>query len=157
VLAAFCLNHIEPPTTGFREARRVTQPGGTVLASSYGTEIPHPIRHAVDAALTAAGYRAPPWYEQVKAGPMAALSTPQGMATAARAAGLDPEVAEVVIAFPELDPADLVAWRLGMAHTAPFVTGLPAPVRHTVTTHALHALGTPPTLKRRIILLRAIV
>jgi SAM-dependent methyltransferase len=157
VLAAFCLNHLDQPTTGFREARRVTEPGGTVLASSYGTEIRHPVRDAVDSALAAAGYRAPSWYEALKTGPMAALSTPEGMTSVARMAGLNAEVAEVVIAFPELDPADLVAWRLGMAHTAPFVNSLPAAARHAVTTQALHALGTPPLLERRIILLRAIV
>jgi SAM-dependent methyltransferase len=157
VVAAFCLNHIDPPTIGFSEARRVTEPGGAVLASSYGTEITHPVRHAVDSALAAAGYRAPAWYEAVKAGPMAALSTPEGMTAAARVAGLDTEVTEVVLAFPELDATDLVAWRLGMAHTAPFVTRLPAPARHAMTTQALHTLGTPPILERRIVLLRAIV
>jgi SAM-dependent methyltransferase len=157
VVAAFCLNHLEKPTTGFREARRVTEPGGTVLASSYGTEIRHPVRHAVDSALAAAGYRAPSWYEAMKTGPMAALSTPEGMTSVARMAGLNAEVAEVVIAFPELDPADLVAWRLGMAHTAPFVDSLPAATRHAVTTQALQALGTPPVLERRMIVLRAIV
>jgi ubiquinone/menaquinone biosynthesis C-methylase UbiE len=55
VVAAFCLNHIDPPVTGFQEARRVTERGGAVLASSYGTEITHPARDAVDGALAAAG------------------------------------------------------------------------------------------------------
>jgi SAM-dependent methyltransferase len=157
VVAAFSLNHIARPATGFREARRVTEQGGTVLASSYGTEIPHPVRDAVDTALTAAGYQAPAWYEAMKSGPMAALSTPEGMTSAARDAGLDAEVAEVVLAFPELDAADLVAWRLGMAHTAPFVNSLPAPARHALTTTALQALGAPPVLERRMIALRTTV
>jgi hypothetical protein len=128
-----------------------------VLASSYGTEIRHPVRDAVDNALAAAGYRPPSWYEAMKTGPMAALSTPEGMTSAASTAGLNAEVAEAVIAFPELDAADLVAWRLGMAHAAPFVDSLPAPARHAVTTQALQALGTPPVLERRMIVLRAIV
>jgi SAM-dependent methyltransferase len=154
VVAAFRLNHLDRPTAGFREAWRVTEPGGAVLASSYGTEIRHPVRDAVDSALAAAGYRAPSWYEAMNTGPMAALSTHEGMTSVARAAGLD---AEVVIAFPELDSAALVAWRLGMAHTAPFVGNLPAAARHAVTTQALQALGTPPVLERRMIVLRAIV
>lgn len=157
VVAAFSLNHIDQPTTGFREARRVTERGGTVLASSYGTEIRHPVRDAVDSALAAAGYQAPGWYVDMKAGPMAALSTPEGMRSAAQMAGLDPEVVEVVIAFPELGAGDLVAWRLGMAHTAPFVSGLPVAARHAVTTQALQVLGTPSVLKRTMVALRAIV
>jgi hypothetical protein len=93
----------------------------------------------------------------MKTGPMVALSTPEGMTSVARMAGLNAEVAEVVIAFPQLDPADLVASRLGMAHTAPFVDSLPAATRHAVTTQALQALGTPPVLERRMIVLRPIV
>jgi hypothetical protein len=66
----------------------------------------------------------PPGMEAMKTGPMAALSAPEGMTSVARMDGLN---AKVVIAFPELDPADLVEWRLEMAHTAPFVDNLPAP------------------------------
>lgn len=155
VVAAFCVNHLESPAAGLREAARVTRRGGAVLASSYGTEAGHPVRDAVDAALAEAGYTEPRWYRQMKAGPVAALSTGPGMAAAASEAGLDVEVAEIEVAFPELGAADLVAWRLGLAHTAPFVAALPGPARQALTARALELTGDPPVLRRRMVMLRA--
>lgn len=55
LVAAFCLNHIDRPDTGFSEARRVTERGGAVLVSSCGTETFHPVRDAVDSALASPG------------------------------------------------------------------------------------------------------
>jgi SAM-dependent methyltransferase len=157
VVAAFCLNHVDPPATALREARRVTTTGGCVLASSYGSETGHPARPAVEAALTAAGWSPPPWYLAMKHGPAAELETVDGMARAARAGGLEPDVDEVEVPIPGLDAADLVAWRLGTAQAAPFLAGLPPDARAAVTAHALGLLGDPPPLVRRMVRLRAVV
>lgn len=88
---------------------------------------------------------------------MTALSTSEGMAALARAAGLNAEVDEAVVTFPELAAEDLVAWRLGMAQVAPFVAGLTTATRRAVTDRALRALGQPPVLQRRVVMLRAVV
>jgi SAM-dependent methyltransferase len=155
VVAAFCLNHVDPPSDGLREAARVTAPGGVVLASTYGSEFDHPVRDVVLEALTSVGYALPPWYDALQSGPAAALSSPASMAAAAHDAGIDADVVEVDVAFPELDAADLVALRLGMAHNAPFVATLSPEQRQIVVDRALDALGTPPTLVRRILVLVA--
>lgn len=157
VVAAFCLNHVDPPSDGLREALRVTTPGGVVLASSYGQEPDHPVKAAVLDALVAAGYTFPPWYDAIQSGPVAALSTTDGMSSAADAAGLSAQVDDIEVAFPELGAADLVAWRLGMAHNAPYFGRLPADEQRAVLDHSLEALGAPPTLVRRIVVLSAIV
>jgi hypothetical protein len=79
------------------------------------------------------------------------------MRTAALAAGItEPVVRRVEVAFPNLTPADLVAWRLGMAHTAEFVINLDATGRAAVTQRALELLGEAvPVLVRRMIALVA--
>ncbi|MGH8776830.1 MAG: class I SAM-dependent methyltransferase, partial [Jiangellaceae bacterium] len=157
VVAAFCLNHVDPPAQGLREMRRVACGGGAVLVSSYGGDLDHPVKDAVMAALVDAGYSLPPWYDAIQAGPAEALSNAGGMSAAARAAGLPADTDEVDVPFPELGAADLVAWRLGMAHIAPFVADLDPVQRHAVTERALGLLGDPPTLVRRIVVLTVVV
>jgi SAM-dependent methyltransferase len=157
VVAAFCLNHVDPPAEGLLEAHRVTARGGAVIASSYGNEPDHPVKAAVLDALVSAGYALPPWYDAIQSGPVTALSTPAGMAAAALEAGLEARVDAFDVAFPELGAADLVSWRLGMAQNAPFVARLSPAERRAVTERALHALGDPPTLVRRVVVLTAVV
>jgi SAM-dependent methyltransferase len=157
VAAAFCLNHIDPPSAGMREMRRVTASGGVVLVSSYGTDPDHPVKPAVQGSLAVAGHVIPHWYHLIQAGPVAALATSEGMARAALEAGLEADVTEIDIAFPELGVADLVAWRMGMAHNAPFVATLGPAERDAVVARALDALGNAPTLVRRIVVLTAVI
>jgi hypothetical protein len=99
----------------------------------------------------------PDWYDLIQAGPAAALATSEGMARAALDAGLDAEVTEIDISFPDLDATDLVAWRMGMAHNAPFVATLGASERDAVVGRALDALGDAPALVRRIVVLTAVI
>lgn len=160
VVAAFCLNHVDPPAAGVREARRVVAPGGAVLVSSYGHERPHPARAAVEQALAEAGHRPPAWYLDARAGPITRLASAAGMRACALEAGLPRrtlEVEEREVPLPGLSARDLVRWRLGMAHTAPFVRGLPAAARAALVARALDLLGDPPPLVRRVVLLAAAV
>lgn len=159
VVAAFCLNHVDPPAAGLREMLRVTAPGGPVLASAYGSEDGHPARPAVDGALADAGYEAPGWYTAMRTGPSVALETPAGMAAEWAAAGgvrRGDDVVTVEVAFPELDAEALVAWRLGQAHTAPFVAALAPRRRAALIADAVARLGDPPVLVRRMVVLRAV-
>ena len=79
-VAAFSLNHIADPAAGLREMARVTRPGGPLLASAYAADDTHPVKAAVEAALTARGWEAEPWYVTVRE------DTAPRLATAERAA-----------------------------------------------------------------------
>jgi hypothetical protein len=60
----------------------------------------------------------------------------------------------VRIAFPELAPEDLVAWRMGMAQLAPFVASLTPSQRAAMAVEARETLGPEPdVLERSVIVL----
>ena len=58
VVAAFCLNHLEEPAEGVREVGRVTRAGGHLLASTYARDDDHPVKDAVERALSECGLAA---------------------------------------------------------------------------------------------------
>lgn len=155
-VAAFSLNHVDPPAAGLAELRRVVRRGGTILASSFAREDEHPVKAAVDGALRAAGWRPPAWYEAVQRGPVQELSTVHGFTLAAAMAGLDASIARHEIAFPGLDADALVSWRLGMAQAAPFVANHDESTRADLRAAALDALGDPPPLVRTMLILHAV-
>jgi SAM-dependent methyltransferase len=158
VVAAFSVNHLTEPAAGLAEARRVTRPGGAVVASSYAADDTHPVKEAVEVALAARGWEIDPSFARMKREAVPQLATEEGVAAAATAAGLDPEITPVRVPFPELDAEALVAWRLGMAHHAPFVAGLPPAERAAVVVEAVANLGADhPVLERSIIVATAVV
>lgn len=124
--AAFCLNHLPDPVPALRELRRVVRPGGAVVASVFAAGNDHPAKRLVEERLAALGWRRPPWYAAWKDDVEPVLASPVGFEAAARAAGLADVRVEVVTSAVIDDPAGIVAWRLGMAQTAPFVASLPA-------------------------------
>ena len=156
VLAPFCLNHLSEPSAGVAEAARVLRRGGVLLASTYAADDDHEVKAAVDQALSEAGWAPPAWYGEVKAA-MASWGTVDAAAAPLERGGLAPLLVERrEVAFPELTPLDLVAWRLGMAHTAPFVAGLDQPRRDELVRRALELLEPDPApLVRRVIFLAA--
>jgi SAM-dependent methyltransferase len=122
VVAAFCLNHLPSLTDGLAEARRV---GRAVAASMFAPGWTHPAKAAVDAVLTAFGYRPPPWYLAFKAGSDARASDPAGLTASAAAAGFGGvRVRTVRVPTGVSTAGQFAAWRLGMAHVAPFVGSL---------------------------------
>jgi SAM-dependent methyltransferase len=157
VVAAFSFNHLADPSRALAEAARVTRPGGVVLASAYADDDDHPVKAAVDGAATAAGWRPEPWTAALRVDAVPRLATVARADEAARAAGLAADVVKVERAFPELGPADLVSWRLGMATVAPFLAGLDPDTRRGVAADALERLGDPPPLVRRMVVIAAIV
>jgi SAM-dependent methyltransferase len=157
VVAAFCFNHLTDPHRALAEAARVVRPGGVVLTSAYAADDTHPVKGAVDTAVTERGWRSEPWIEEVRA-QRQRLATPERALAVAATAGLEATVEAVAIPFPDLTPADLVAWRLGMAQVAPFVASLTVPERAALVTRALDLLGADPeVLVRRIVVLAASV
>jgi SAM-dependent methyltransferase len=153
VMAAFALNHLDDPADGAREAGRV---GRVLLASTYAADDDHPAKAAVDAALVEAGWQRPLWYPEVKAA-MAAWGTVDEATRIVGQAGLRPLLVERhEVAYPDLGPDDMVAWRLGLAQSAAFVAALDAAARERLVRRSLELLGAdPPPVVRRVIFLAA--
>lgn len=158
-VAAFCLNHLADPDLGLQEAARVTRHGGAVVASAYATDDTHPVKAAVEEALAAHGWELDPWYEAIRSVTAPKLGTVEAAQASAAAAGLDAEVRNVRVPFPELGAAELVAWRMGLAQHAPFVAALDSDAeRATVHAEAAGRLGTDwPPLERSMIVIAAVV
>ena len=156
-VAAFSLNHIPDPGGGLVEMARVTRAGGALVASAYATDDTHPVKAAVEHALTARGWAPPPWYRVVRDDAAPLLATVDGAAAVAVGAGLDADVEVVRVPFPELQSTDLVRWRMGMAQHAPFLATLSDEDNAAVLGDALDRLGAePPPLVRSIVVLRAV-
>jgi hypothetical protein len=88
----------------------------------------------------------------------ARLATTEGMRAAAAVDGLDGAVSLRRVPLPELSPAALVGWRMGMAHVAPFLAAAGLDVRRRVTRRAVELLGpAPPPLERSIVVFVGVV
>ena len=157
VVAAFSYNHVTDPGRALAEGRRVLEPGGCLLASAYAADDGHPVKDAVDRAAGEVGWRPDPWVAAMREAAVPRLATVEAAHAAASAAGLDAQVLRVEVAFPELDAAQLVAWRMGMAHLAPFLSARTAAQRRDVAGRALELLGRPDVLVRRMIVIAALV
>ena len=156
-VAAFCLNHLSAPAAGLREMARVTRPGGALLATAYAADDTHPVRAAVEGALTARGWTPEPWYLDLRAEATPLLATAEGCSAAAGAAGLDAQMVALRVSFDDLDARALVAWRLGLAQHAPFMAQLSPRDRDALENDALDRLGHgAPRLERSILMLRAL-
>jgi SAM-dependent methyltransferase len=153
VLAAFSLNHLDDPSAGVREAGRV---GRALVASTYAADDDHPVKAAVEVALREAGWEQPEWYPRLKAS-MAAWGTVAAATEVVERGGLRPLLVERhEVAFPELGPPDMVAWRLGLAQYAGFVAALDQTARRRLVERAVEVLGAdPPPVVRRVIFLAA--
>lgn len=122
-VAAFVLNHLADPAAGLAELRRVVQPGGHVLASSFSIHR-SAAKDTVDAIAAAFGWEPPPWYPALQAR-AATVGTAMQLADAARQAGL----IEVGVSNTEIDvgledPELFARYRLGMPQLAGFVEAL---------------------------------
>jgi SAM-dependent methyltransferase len=137
VLAAFCLNHLSSLAVGLAEARRV---GAAIAASTFAPGWTHPAKDAADGALRSFGYRPPAWYAALAPGSRA--SDPGILAESAAAAGFTRvQVRTMSVPTGLATPAELVSWRLGMAHVAPFVRSLDAAGRAAVRRAAEQAVA----------------
>lgn len=156
-IAAFSLNHLADPAAGLHEMARVTRPGGGLVAASYAADDGHPVKAAVEEALTTRGWTPEPWYTALRKGAAPRLATLDACAAAAAAAGLDARVEAIGVPFPDLDVHDLVAWRLGLAQHAPFVARLAPAERDAVAIDAVARLGRAVApLVRSILVLGAV-
>ncbi len=126
-LAAFCLGHLPDVPASLAEARRVSS---ALAVSSFAPGWTHPAKRAVDGVLTDLGYQAPDWYLTFKQQTEPRSQDPAWLRAQLMAAGFtDVAVRTVGVSTGVATPARLAAWRLGMAHIAPFVAALPAGLR----------------------------
>jgi SAM-dependent methyltransferase len=124
VLAAFSLTHAGSLGAALAESRRV---GRVLAASAFAPGWGHPAKTAVDSVLAGFGYRPPAWYLRFKHDTEPRVGDAQLVRELASAAGYR-QVESSVLAVPTgvSGPAQLAAWRLGMAHIAPFASSLDA-------------------------------
>jgi ubiquinone/menaquinone biosynthesis C-methylase UbiE len=139
VLAAFCLGHLPDVPACLAEARRVS---AALAVSSFAPGWTHPAKRAVDDVLTDFGYRVPDWYLAFKAQTEPRSQDPSLLQAQLAAAGFaDVSVRVEPVTTPLATPAQLAAWRLGMAHVAPFVGALPAGRRAALRQAAATAIA----------------
>ena len=114
----------------------------------------HPAKDAVDDVARSFGYRPPAWHTVLSPGSRA--SDPQVLAESAAAAGFT-RVRARVTAVPTglAAPAELAAWRLGMAHLAPFLRSLDPPGRAAVRSAAEQAVADTGPLTVSMVVLTA--
>ena len=134
------LNHAPDPVAFLREAGRVTQPGGAVLASTFTGGWAHPAKAAVDGALMTFGYRAPSWHQQFKSEIEPASSAPEQLIALSERAGLAERSVTRLDVVVDLSIEQMVAWRFAMASHAAFVSGLSEDARRRVTQLATTAV-----------------
>jgi len=124
VLAAFCLGHLPSLAAGLREVRRV---GAAMAASSFAPGWTTPVKEAVEGVLRPFGYVPPAWYLRFKQETEPAAGDPAVLAPQLAAAGFGQvRIRPLIVQTGLSSPAELAAWRLGMAHVAPFMSSLPA-------------------------------
>jgi ubiquinone/menaquinone biosynthesis C-methylase UbiE len=145
VMGGFCLGHLPDPGAALAEWRRV---GSATLATAFAPGPSHPAKAAVDAAMEGIGFVAPPWYQHLKNDTEPIVEDTETFETLAVAAGhQNVSITRLTVDTGLRTPAEIVAWRLGMAQLAPFVASLPQARREEARQAAEEAVaGIGPVL-----------
>ncbi len=152
-IAAFSISHVRDPVQALREASRVVATGGTVAAAVFAATSHHRSKAVIEAVATSFGYSPPQWYVHLKRDLEPLTNTASALRRCAVAAGLaGVSVIERTPGAGLETPEDIVTSRLGMAHLAPFVAGLPSSRRQAFTAAAVAAVAEDPQPLRPAIL-----
>jgi ubiquinone/menaquinone biosynthesis C-methylase UbiE len=152
-VAACVINHFDEPAVLLNELARVTKPAGTVVATTFGAD-DHPIKPAVDAVLVQYGYVHPDWYVVAKTERFPLTATVPALTEIGRAS----ELTEVSVELVDVDLSDLpvlsaAAYRLGMAHIAPFMRDLDIDTRRSVEADVVSAVRELPPVRLPMLVL----
>jgi SAM-dependent methyltransferase len=140
-LAGFLINHM-PPGPALAELARVVGPGGVVLASTWATDGPDPVKAAIDTVMAYWGWSPPVWYQRMKDEVLPISGSPRRLAESAEQVGLVDVTASVRrVDLGLRDPAAVVAYRMTLPHTAAWVATLDDTTREEVTRQALTAVA----------------
>ena len=152
-VAACCLGHLPDPHTALVETRRVAV---SVVASAFLAGWTHPAKSRVDAVAARHGFVTPAWYSRLKADVEPTIDDPGSLDALARAAGyLSVEVTTTLVDVGVRTPDQLVTWRLGMAHLAPFVATLDAAELIALRAECVDAVADAPPLVVPLVILAA--
>jgi SAM-dependent methyltransferase len=152
-VAACCLNHLPDPGVALAEVRRVS---AAVVASAFKAGWTHPAKSSVDSVVAGYGFVVPAWYVRFKADVEPLTADRDRLGALARSAGWESvAVRTVPVATGLATPADLVSWRLGMAHVAPWYATLPEDVRAALRADAEAELAGAPALVVPLVILAA--
>jgi SAM-dependent methyltransferase len=156
-IAAFVINHLDAPADAITEMRRVTRPGGLIVATTFG-EDDHPIKPAVDEVLTSYGFVHPEWYMRLKYERMPLIANEDALTAVGRAGGLSDVTATLVdVGLADL-PAEVAAsYRLGLAHIVPFLESLDEGTRAALVADVIATVRTLPPLRLPMLVLRGVV
>lgn len=141
VLAAFVLNHLVDPGAALTELRRVTRPGGALLASVFVAASQSPARDLVDQVALDFGFTMPGWYRRMKEQAAPRLGSLTAMRAAARATGLESVAVEVrCVDVGVRAPAELVDYRFAQAQYSAWLAELGETRRAEVRAAAIERL-----------------
>ncbi|MFI5285094.1 MAG: class I SAM-dependent methyltransferase [Candidatus Dormibacteria bacterium] len=140
-VSGFAISHVDVPERALAEMSRVVRPHGQVIASVFGEAAPAASKDAVDEVARGFGFDPPAWYVQLKRGTEPRSNTPALLGACAGAAGLeDIDVADLVVDSGLDTPESIAAYRIGLAHLAPFVASLPGSQRDEFFRRAVAAV-----------------
>ena len=102
------------------------------------------------------GFVVPEWYSWLKSDVEPTVDDPVRLAALARGAGYTRvDVTTTAVDVGVCTPEQLVTWRMGMAHLAPFIASLAPGERSELRAECVDALGDAPPLVIPLVVLAA--
>jgi hypothetical protein len=143
-IASCVLSHVPRPDLTLVELSRVS---GAVAASAFREGWTHPAKTVVDSVVGRHGYVAPQWYVDLKERGEPRVGSADRLRAVGAAAGWTRcDVRALDVRTGLRQAADLVGWRLGLAHIAPWLAALSAEDRSAVEQEATARLTGAPEL-----------
>jgi SAM-dependent methyltransferase len=145
-VSAFAISHVDDPVRALAEMRRVVRAPGLIVAAVFGAAA-NASKDVINEVAVQYGFEPPDWYRHLKAQTEPLTNTPDLLRGCANAAGLETVVVDDIEVDSEIStPGDIVDYRVGMAHLAPFVNSLTAVQRERFlrdATSAVRERGQP--------------